>query len=95
MPQGNAELVFGIHSGWNADYHPRDSSSGDGESMEPAWWRSGNIRHVHVGLQHPLTKATGPGANSEYTGHAMDGELYNPPDVKVCDQHARCTENDK
>uniref|UniRef100_A0A7S0N5N5 Uncharacterized protein n=1 Tax=Cryptomonas curvata TaxID=233186 RepID=A0A7S0N5N5_9CRYP len=53
------------NSGWNADYHPRDSSSGDGESMEPAWWRSG------------------PGANSEYTGHAMDGELYNPPDVKA------------
>jgi hypothetical protein len=38
---------------YSANYHPRDSSSGDGESMEPAWWRQG------------------PGANSEYTGHAM------------------------
>eukprot|EP00292_Cryptomonas_paramecium_P024175 CAMPEP_0113683344 /NCGR_PEP_ID=MMETSP0038_2-20120614/13242_1 /TAXON_ID=2898 /ORGANISM="Cryptomonas paramecium" /LENGTH=148 /DNA_ID=CAMNT_0000602665 /DNA_START=93 /DNA_END=536 /DNA_ORIENTATION=+ /assembly_acc=CAM_ASM_000170 len=53
------------NTGWNENYHPRDSSSGDGESMEPAWWRQG------------------PGANSEYTGHAMDGELYNPPDEKV------------
>jgi len=25
----------------------------------------------------------GPGANSEYTGHAMDGDLNDPPDVKV------------
>ena len=32
---------FILDSGWNANYHPRDSSSGDGESMEPAWWRSG------------------------------------------------------
>eukprot|EP00961_Rhodomonas_salina_P235565 3184069-Rhodomonas_salina.1 len=54
------------NTGSNVDYHPRDSSSGDGDSMEPAWWRQG------------------PGANSEYTGHAMDGELYSPPDEKVC-----------
>jgi len=25
----------------------------------------------------------GPGANSEYTGHDMDGELFDPPDEKV------------
>mmetsp|Transcript_8188 Transcript_8188/g.27503 ORF Transcript_8188/g.27503 Transcript_8188/m.27503 type:complete len:174 (-) Transcript_8188:43-564(-) len=25
----------------------------------------------------------GPGANSEYTGHDMDGELFNPPDEKI------------
>jgi len=31
----------------------------------------------------PAWTRPGPGANSEYTGHAMDGELYNPPDVKV------------
>jgi len=53
------------NTGSNIDYHPRDSSSGDGDSMEPAWWRQG------------------PGANSEYTGHAMDGELYSPPDEKI------------
>ncbi len=52
-------------SGSNANYHPRDSTSGDADAMEPAWWRPG------------------PGANSEYTGHAMDGEIYDPPDVKV------------
>jgi len=52
-------------SGSNANYHPRDSTSGTADAMEPAWWRPG------------------PGANSEYTGHAMDGELYNPPDVKI------------
>ena len=52
-------------TGSNANYHPRDSSSGDGDAMEPAWWRQG------------------PGANSEYTGHAMDGELYSPPDQQI------------
>jgi len=52
-------------SGSNAHYHPRDSTSGDADAMEPAWWRPG------------------PGANSEYTGHAMDGEIYDPPDVKI------------
>jgi len=52
-------------TGSNENYHPRDSSSGDADAMEPAWWRPG------------------PGANSEYTGHAMDGEIYNPPDVKI------------
>jgi len=52
-------------SGSNENYHPRDSSSGTADAMEPAWTRPG------------------PGANSEYTGHAMDGELYNPPDVKI------------
>ena len=52
-------------TGSNAGYHPRDSSSGDGDAMEPAWWRQG------------------PGANSEYTGHAMDGELYSPPDQQI------------
>lgn len=25
----------------------------------------------------------GPGANSEYTGHAMDGDIFNPPDVPI------------
>jgi hypothetical protein len=52
-------------SGSNAHYHPRDSTSGEADAMEPAWWRPG------------------PGANSEYTGHAMDGEIYDPPDVKI------------
>jgi len=53
------------NTGSNANYHPRDSSSADGASMEPKWWRQG------------------PGANSEYTGHDMDGELFDPPDEKV------------
>lgn len=48
-----------------ATTQPRDSSSADGASMEPKWWRQG------------------PGANSEYTGHDMDGELFDPPDEKV------------
>lgn len=46
-------------------YHPRDSSSADGDSMEPAWWRQG------------------PGANSEYTGHAMVR-------IQPCDLPAGC-----
>jgi hypothetical protein len=44
------------NTGYNENYHPRDSSSGDGESMEPAWWRSGpgaNSEH------------TGPGTSGE------------------------------
>ena len=31
----------------------------------------------------PAWWRSGPGANSEYTGHAMDGDLNDPPDVKV------------
>ena len=68
---GNSSCSENYHTakydktGSNENYHPRDSSSGDADAMEPAWWRQG------------------PGANSEYTGHAMDGEIYNPPDVKI------------
>jgi len=29
------------NTGYNEGYHPRDSSSADGESMEPAWTRMG------------------------------------------------------
>ena len=70
-------------SGWNENYHPRDSSSGDGESMEPAWWRSGHLAIPPSTFRDIQRILAGPGANSEYTGHAMDGELYNPPDAKV------------
>lgn len=31
----------------------------------------------------PAWWRNGPGANSEVTGHAMDGELYDPPHSKV------------
>ena len=57
--------------------------------MENQWNRLGGDQVFSVSgfclleLLGIIPTALGPGANSEYTGHAMDGELYNPPDVKV------------
>ncbi|EKX41939.1 hypothetical protein GUITHDRAFT_112075 [Guillardia theta CCMP2712] len=90
--QRRLEMQQMLYNQWGIHDHNEHWGGVGSENYHTAKWdNTGSNQDYHprdgtsatADAMEPKWWRPGPGANSEYTGHDMDGELFNPPDEKI------------